>query len=187
MWSLSWSGCDKTNNFILFTASILNCLLHPTQTLLPTGSPAETFLYLLLTELPSSEICWSPLLWLWSQLSAVTTLLTLCFRVNPEWSQPGQPTLTWQFLYCTLKLVSSHTCMKTGILSPRDLEIEYTTGWCPTRKPAKVAQSGQKSTLCLVFAPVWLIHLMGTWVFFIRLNLRKMILIWGMYLGTLEF
>ena len=160
MGSLSWSGCDKTNNFILFTASILNCLLHPTQMLLPSVRPAETLLYLLLT-----EFCWSPLLWLWSQLSVVTTLLMLCFRVNPEWSRQGQPNLMRQFLYCTLQLVSSHTCMKPGILSPRDLEIEYTTGWCPTRKPAKVAQSRQKSTLCLCFAPVWLIHLMGTWVF----------------------
>lgn len=73
---LSWSGCDKTNNFILFIASLLNCL-PPSNSNVVTRrpSPAETLLYPLFTALPCSEICWSTsLLWLWSQLPFVTTL-----------------------------------------------------------------------------------------------------------------
>ena len=165
---LSWSGCDKTNNFILFIASLLNCL-PPSNSNVVTRrpSPAENLLYPLLTALPCSEICWStPLLWLWSQLPFVTTLLMVLLQSKPRMvsQRLAHSYVTVLVLYsaadeCPYWYEARHPVTQ-------GLGNWIRNWWCQTRKPAKLAQSGQKSTLCLVFAPVCLIHLMGTWVFF---------------------
>lgn len=78
--------------------------------------------------------------------------------------------------------------MNPGILSPSDLEIEYSTGDARLgSQPNWLNQNKIFFIFCLVFVPVLRICLTGDFGFLFRLKLRKMILIWGMYSGTLEF
>lgn len=125
----NWPASDSTNDLILLTASFLELLAsiqlklyHPNR----SGGPVLRY-----PDRPSvdSQICGSvPLLWLWSQLPfAIALDYVASEQAMHTWQHWDQPILMWQFLHSTTQLGSPRTCMKPGLLSPGNLEIECST------------------------------------------------------------
>lgn len=167
--------------------------VRPTTSFCPQPSPWTTCLYS--TQTPAlnvspTDLDWPPVdsILLLTDLQLNTTSLALiaastCIH-SFDYAASKQIKIILflsHFLYCSMPLISAHTCMKPCILSPTELEIKYPIDGARLGSQPNWLNQNKTYTFCLIFAPIWLIYLIGELGFLFKLNLRKMILICKIY------